>query len=246
LLFQMRKKRNYESEACYVAFPFNLPDGKIVYEAQGGLVAPGKTQLPGSSSDWQTVQKFVAIQNDIGQIVFGSSQVPLMQFSDINLGKWQYQTEIEKPHIYSWVMNNYWFTNFRASQEGEFKWSYYLTSKKGNSNIEAIHFAMNSNTSLVPRVLLPGEGGSRPTDYSTLKLDARNVVIISARPSYYDDSIILHLREIEGKSATLNLSDQIKNVKSIDEVNAIEEFVKKEINKIKFDPFEVKFVRLKF
>jgi len=246
LFFQMRKKRIYEAEACYVAFPFNLPDGKIVYEGQGGLVTPGETQLPGSSSDWQTVQNFVSIRNNVGQIIFGSSQAPLVQFGDINLGKWQYLTKIEKPHVYSWVMNNYWFTNFRASQEGEFKWSYYLTSKKGNSNIEAIHFAMNSNTPLVPRVLLPSKGGNKLSSVSTFKIDPQNLVLISARPSYYDNSIILHLREVEGEVVTLNLSDPIKNVKSIDEVNTIEELVKKDINKLKFDPFEVKFIRLKF
>ncbi|NOX66151.1 MAG: glycosyl hydrolase family 38 [Chlorobi bacterium] len=245
LFFQMRKKRIYESEACYVAFPFNMPDGKIVYEAQGGLVTPGKTQLPGSASDWQTVQNFVAVRNNVGQIVFGSSQVPLVQFGDFNLGKWQPVTKIEKPHVYSWVMNNYWFTNFRASQEGEFRWSYYLTSQKGNSNIEAERFATNSNTPLVPRVLLPGKGGNKSAKYSTLKLNASNVVLISARPSYYDDSIILHLREVEGKFATLNLSDKIENVNSIDEVNTIEELIKNDINKIDFEPFEVKFVKLK-
>ena len=152
-------------------------------------------------------------------MIFGSSQVPLVQFNDINLGKWQKLTKIEKPHVYSWVMNNYWFTNFRASQEGEFKWSYYLTSTKGNSNIDAVHFATNSNTPLVPRVLPPGKEEKKATNASTLKLDAHNVVLISARPSYYDNSIILHLREVEGKSVTLNLSEQMKNVKSIDEVN---------------------------
>ena len=246
LLFQMRKKRTYESEACYVAFPFNLPDGKIIYEAQGGLVTPGETQLPGSSSDWQTFQNFVAIRNNKSQIIFGSRQTPLVQFGDINLGKWQHITKIEKPHIYSWVMNNYWFTNFRASQEGEFRWSYYITSKKGKSNTEALHFAMNSNTPLVPRVLPPGTGSNRAANISTLNLNAPNVVLITARPSYYDNSVILHLREIEGNSAILNLKDQIKNVKFIDEVNVIEELMEKDITAINFEPFDVKFVKLKF
>ncbi len=244
LLFQMRKKRIYDSEACYVAFPFNLPDGKIVYEAQGGFVTPGETQLPGSSADWQTIQKFVAIRNTNEQLIFASSQVPLVQFSDINLGKWQYQTEIEKPHVYSWVMNNYWFTNFRASQEGEFKWSYQITSIKGNSNIDAVHFANNSNTPLIPRVLMPGKGGNSLNKFSAIKFNENNIVLISARPSYYDDSIILHLREVEGKSVTLNLNGKIKNIKSIDEVNTIEELMYNDINKINFEPFEVKFVRL--
>ena len=244
LVYQMRKQRSYEPEAYYVAFPFNLQNGKIIYQAQGGLVTPGETQLPGSASDWQTIQNFAAIRNNKGQIIFGSSEAPLVQFGDFNLGKWQNLTKIEKPHIYSWVMNNYWFTNFRASQEGEFRWSYYLTSKKGKSNIAAVHFGMNSNTPLVPRVLLPAKGSNKAANISTLNLNAPNVALITARPSYYDNSVILHLREIEGKSATLNLNGRMKNMKSIDEVNVIEELMKKDVTEINFEPFEVKFVRL--
>jgi alpha-mannosidase len=61
-------------------------------------------------------------------VILSSPQVPLMQFGEINLGKFRYQAEVKQPHIYSWVMNNYWTTNFKASQEGEFKWQYHLTS----------------------------------------------------------------------------------------------------------------------
>lgn len=65
------------------------------------------------------------------------------------------------------------------------------------------------------------------------------MVIISARPSYCDNSIILHLREIEGESIVLSLKDQAKNLKSIDEVNAIEEPMEKDIIVIDFEPFDV-------
>ena len=73
-----------------------------------------------------------AIRNADGQIVMGSEQAPLVQLGDFNLGKWQPVTRVEKPHVYSWVMNNYWFTNFRTEQEGEFKFHYYLTSTEGH------------------------------------------------------------------------------------------------------------------
>ena len=73
-----------------------------------------------------------------GQIVVGSEQAPLVQLGDFNLGKWQPVTRVEKPHVYSWVMNNYWFTNFRTEQEGEFRWHYYLTSTGDTSNSQAI------------------------------------------------------------------------------------------------------------
>ncbi len=43
----------------------------------------------------------------------------LSHFGEINTGKFQPAAKPGKPHIFSWVLNNYWTTNFLASQEGE-------------------------------------------------------------------------------------------------------------------------------
>ena len=246
LFYRIRKQRITEPEACYVAFPFKLPDAKIVYEAQGGLVTPGETQLPGSSSDWHGVQKFVAIRNENGQIIFGSSQIPLVQFSDINLGKWQYVTQVEKPHIYSWVMNNYWFTNFRAFQEGEFKWSYFITSNSDTTNSLATNFSWSSCMPLIPRVLLPGSDNGRKLSLSTLHLSTPNVVLVNAKPAYQEKAIILHLREVDGKSTSLFFNNKVlgDKIKSVDEVNVLEETLTSGVSEVFFVPYEVKFVKL--
>jgi alpha-mannosidase len=107
LHFDIRKLPVPTPESVYVTLPFQSPDGKVLYEGQGGLVRPGETQIPGSSSDWQTIQSFLSVRNAIGQIIIGSEQAPLVQLGDFNLGKWMPITRIAKPHVYSWVMNNY-------------------------------------------------------------------------------------------------------------------------------------------
>ena len=78
-----------------------------------------------------------------------------MQLGDFNLGKWMPITRVDKPYVYSWVMNNYWFTNFRTEQEGEFKWHYYLTSTHDTSTATATRFGWGSRVPLVTRVLPP-------------------------------------------------------------------------------------------
>ncbi|MFV2068244.1 MAG: hypothetical protein ACC645_14825, partial [Pirellulales bacterium] len=128
----------------------------ILYESQGGMIRPGKDQLPGSASDWQTVHGFLAVRGRDDQIIWGSDQAPLVQLGGIKLGAWQPIARVEKPHVYSWVMNNYWGTNFRATQQGEFRWSYYLTSTLDTSNRAATHFGWASRVPLVARVLPPG------------------------------------------------------------------------------------------
>jgi len=244
--FDVRKLPIREPEAVYVAFPFQWADGEVFYEAQGGLVSPGRNQLPSSSSDWQTVQNFVAVRGKDGQIIWGSDRIPLVQFGDINLGKWQPIAKVERPHVYSWVMNNYWFTNFRATQEGEFKWSYYLTSTRETGNAPATRFGWGSRVPLVSRVLPPGKVGSSKTSLSLLQCDAPNLLLVESRPAWDGKGLILHWREVEGKNAALGLSHQpfASKVRRVDEVNAIEQTLKENVSSLSFGPYEVKFLRL--
>ncbi|HSQ76918.1 MAG TPA: glycoside hydrolase family 38 C-terminal domain-containing protein, partial [Bacteroidota bacterium] len=90
LLFRARKLPTNDPEAVYVAFPLALSQGKLVFEAQGGLVQPGENQLPGTATDWNTAQNFAALRNPDAQVVLVSDEVPLMQFGGINTGRFKY------------------------------------------------------------------------------------------------------------------------------------------------------------
>jgi len=242
----MRKLPVAEPEAVYVAFPFRWPDGKILYEAQGGCVEPGRDQLAGSSSDWHTVQNFVTVHSPRGQIVWAPVQAPLVQFGDLNPGKWQRVAEVKQPHLYSWVMNNYWFTNFRATQKGEFRWSYHLTTSGRTDRSPAVRFGWGTRVPLVARVLPPGGNGpGKPSD-SLLQCDVRNLLLVESRPAHHGQGVILHWREVDGKPATLDLARQpfAERIAAIDEVNVLEETLQHGVSSIRFAPFEVKFVRV--
>jgi alpha-mannosidase len=240
--FAVRKLPITAPEAIYVAFPFSFPDGEILYEGQGGIVRPGKDQLPGSASDWQTLQNFAVVRGGDSQLIFGSDAVPLVQLGDMNLGKWQPVTDIKQPHIYSWVMNNYWFTNFRATQEGEFKFSYYLTATENTSNTEATRFGWGSRIHMVPRVLPPGNAEASAVA-STLDLGAPNIILVDARPAYYGEGIVLHLRELDGKATDLPLADLLAKA-TLQEINVLEEVIEKGINTVTFKPYDSRFLKL--
>jgi alpha-mannosidase len=250
LHFDIRKLPVREPEGLYVAFPFAWPGGKIIYEAQGGMVVPGENQIPRSASDWQTVQNFAAVRSDAGQIVWGSRDIPLVQFGDLNCGKWQPTTRVDRPHIFSWPMNNYWFTNFNATQQGQFKWSYYLTSTADAGNATATRFGWGSQVPLVaralPRVRSQVAGSVGGASASLLKCDATNLLLVEARPAWHGPGVILQWREVDGTPATLDLAGQpfAGQVTSIDEVNIVEEPVQAGIKSVTFKPYEVKLVRV--
>ncbi len=241
LHYYMRKAAVTAPESIYVAFPFNSPQGRVFYEGQGGIVTPGEGQLPGSASDWQTIQSFLALRNPSGQIVLTSNDVPLVQLGEINLGKWQPVTKIEKPHVFSWVMNNYWFTNFRASQDGEFRWSYALTSEKNSNNLSASKFGWDTRIPLIGRVLPPGASASRKPFMSSLQIDSPGIQLIAARTGRNGSNVILLLREIEGKRSRARISAAMKG-SQVREVNALEEPTQPQNPELEFAPFEAKFV----
>lgn len=250
LHFALRKLPVPTPEAVYVVLPFSAPGSRIHYEAQGGVVTPGDDQIPGSSSDWQTVQSFLSIRSDESQILVGSEQAPLVQLGDFNLGKWMRVTRVERPHVYSWVMNNYWFTNFRPQQEGEFRWRYDLTSTSDLSRTTATRFGWGSRVPLVARVLpaAAGQPGRTPERRGLLGLRAPNVLVVEARPARDDRGVFLHLRELEGKAVTLTRAGLELDQEPVgaDEVNVLEQTIEPDIESLALAPYEVKFVRLRF
>jgi alpha-mannosidase len=249
LKFMARKLIVTDPEALYVAFPFSLPDSRIVFETIGGILTQGQ-QLPGSSSDWNAVQNFVSVRGKKGQIVLVSNEVPLWQFSDFNMNKYERYPKPGKTWLYSYVMNNYWFTNFRAFQEGGFSWGYQLTSSADTTNTFATKYAWNERNPFPTRTFPAGVNELKIPSMETIKISGpSNAMLVNCRPSFKNsESVLLHFRELEGKSAELSLESRIagRPVKQMVEVNSIGVVTGNPVQSIKLNPFEVKFVEVQF
>lgn len=238
-----------DPEALYVAFPFSLPDSRIVFETIGGILSQGQ-QLPGSSSDWNTAQNFVSIRGKKGQIIVVSNEAPLWQFSDFNIGKFERYPKPGKTWLYSWVMNNYWFTNFRAFQEGGFSWSYQLTSTPDTTNTYATKYAWSERNPFLTRTLPAGDNQLKTTLMETLKITGpSNAMLVNSRPAFKNKgTILLHFRELEGLPAEVKLSSSIdgRPVRKMVEVNVIGKQVGEPLTSVQLKPFEVKFIEVEF
>lgn len=205
--YLINKKLVVSPEALYVAFPFELEQGKIYFDVPGGTIEAVKDQIPGSVNDWNVVQNMVSVRNSSSQIILGSREIPLMQFGNINLGRFTAGAIPESNHIYTWPMNNYWVTNFNAYQFGGFEWSYYLTSTKNTSIEYATKYAWSNRISLLNRVFLPGIRNKRPALVEPiLSLQPSNILLINMTPVQGEDALILQLREIGGKDSKIRIS----------------------------------------
>lgn len=250
LLYQMIKLPVTDPESVYVAFPFKLPNAKLAYEAQGGIVYPGINQLEGTSSDWNCIQNFATVRGERSQIVFVSNEVPLVQFGAINTGRYYYRLRPQTNHIYSWVLNNYWVTNFKASQSGELQWSYFLTSSPDPSISFATQFGWGNRVPIKSRIIFPDHHATQTTleDCSLLNLDVPNLLLVNTTPSLDGKGIILHLREVEGDHAILDIRRILEETGAITahEVNVLEEEIAVLSGPSQIEHFETRFIKLSF
>ena len=250
LSYSMVKLPVTSPEGVFIAFPFQMGDkDQLAFDVQGGTVKPGINQLEGTSADWNVIQNFAAVKNNEAQILFSSNDVPLVQFGAINTGRFYYQHQPAKPHLYSWVLNNYWTTNFRASQEGEMKWRYYLTSSSDISNSTATRFGWDSRVPMLARVIPPGTSRTAtvPASRSLADFDLPNLLLVNARPLPSANGVILHLRETEGDHAILDISrllDQTGATQAF-EANVLGEALKQLTKPTLIEHYETRFILLK-
>lgn len=247
LLYKTHKLKVTTPEGLYVAFPFKMSDtDQLAFEVQGSTVRPGYNQLEGTASDWNTIQNFAVVKNQNAQIIFNSKSTPLVQFGDINTGRFYYKHKPTKTHIYSWVLNNYWTTNFKANQEGEMNWNYVITSTPNTTNTAATRFGWENTIPLAARVIPAGAEKSKTLSRSLIDLDLPNVLVVDSQLAPDGNSVILHLRETEGDHAILDVArlKQQTGATTISEVNVLGEEIKTLERPLLIEHFETKFIRV--
>ena len=133
LCYRLEKMPQVEAEALYVAFPLATGDRSEVWlDVLGALMRPGRDQVPGTATDWHSIQHGFAVAAEGQWVAVASPDIPLVQVNGINTGKWQETLPAANGVVMSWVFNNYWFTNFPAAQGGLIEWRYSLMGMPGD------------------------------------------------------------------------------------------------------------------
>ncbi|HEX5483277.1 MAG TPA: polysaccharide lyase family protein, partial [Terriglobia bacterium] len=124
----VRKTAVDSKEGVYFAFPFTMDHPQFRYEIQNGFVDPARDQLPGTGKEWFSVQHWIEAQQDGITAAIVPVDASLVTLGDIWRGNWPLKFGQRHGTIFSYVMNNYWWTNYRAAQGGDFTFRYVLTS----------------------------------------------------------------------------------------------------------------------
>lgn len=126
--YELEKKRVLERESVYVAFPFRATKPTFTYSTQNAFVNPAKDELPGGSREWYIASPWAAVSADDFTASVIPLDAPLVTFGDIMRGLWPTEFKPKSGTIFSWMMNNYWGTNFQAWQGGAYTFRYVISS----------------------------------------------------------------------------------------------------------------------
>ena len=128
LTCRFEKRATLEKEAAYVAFPFALPDAVVRSDSQLGWIDWDRDRLPGACVEWLPLQTAVRLETPGAGVVLASPDAPLFCVGDIVRGTWAADARLRGGRLFSYVLNNYWHTNYRAAQSGEIVVRYRLVS----------------------------------------------------------------------------------------------------------------------
>ena len=132
------KTRVREKEAVHIAFPFNVPDGVLRLDLGWAWARPETDQIAGSCKDFYGLQNSADLSNGRYGLTWVSLDAPLMEIgtaTDETPGPrgvrvWKTFTP-KSQRFFSYALNNYWHTNYKADQEGRITLRYVVQPHTG-------------------------------------------------------------------------------------------------------------------
>ncbi len=165
-----------EVEAGHLAFPFQLPGGQVRLDSQFAVTRPELDQIPGANKNWFPGHRWADISNPQYGITLATLDAPLMEVGGITatLPRTQSDPNAFLTHIaptqtlYSWIFNNHWETNYKASQHGRLIYRYSLQTHGAYTALAASRFGIERSQ---PLVAVPARGQVSSTPRMTISPD---------------------------------------------------------------------------
>lgn len=191
-------------EGVYIAFPFAADQPTLRYDRQQGWVDPSRDHYPGACTEWFTTQHAVAVSDPRRTVVWTSQDAPLFTLGDVVRGRWATACAPQSGTLLSWVMNNYWFTNYPAFQDGPVSFSYSFTTLPKWDPSAAARFGRSIRTPLLVSNVIPLDKADRgprrlpAAAESLLDVEADANVVVSLVSARRAAGALLRIQEVAG------------------------------------------------
>jgi len=224
----------------YFAFPFKMENPRFRFEGSCSVIEPLKDQFPGSNTDTYAVQHWVDVFNEEYGIVWTSLEAPVAEFGGLWPGyvsqahhgvtpsgyehEFLKPGELKKGHIYSYVMNNNFRTNFQPVQIADVLFRYSIASHRGDwKEGKAGKFGWGAANPLIPVCMEGLREGRLSRARSFCEVNKPNVMLLTLKRAEEGDGIVVRLAETEGEKTTVGLRLSFVEVSQARLTNLVEE-----------------------
>ena len=215
-------------EAVYFAFPFAMDRPQFRYEIQTGVVDPANNMYPGAGHEWFSVQHWVSVQQEDVSATVMPLDVPLVTLGDINRGAWPTEFGPRPANIFSYVMNNYWDTNYRAGQGGTFRFRYVVTSAPLTNAAELSRLGWAEMTPFESDEVTSQDkalNGPRPLNGKQgafLKIEDADLLVEDWKPAEDGNGTIVRLLDLGGSTRTATVQIPLLQLTRVFRTDAVE------------------------
>jgi alpha-mannosidase len=178
-----------QKEGVHIAFPFSVPEGQLRYDVADGVVRPETDQLAGACKNFFSVESWVDISNREYGVTWATANAPLVELGEITAEQPWMKSIKTSSSIYSYVMNNYWHTNYKADQEGPVTFAYSIRPHAAFDATEAAKFGTERRQPLIVSV----SGSPGPLHLPLMELSSTKVIVFSIKPVAAANSWLVHV-----------------------------------------------------
>ena len=193
------KTNVYNQEGVHIAFPFSVPNGIMRMDIPFAVVRPELDQLAGSCKNYFTVQRWVDVSNDDYGVTWITPDAPLVEVgritNDPRSSVGWIKTLDPSTTLYSYIMNNYWETNYKASQSGVHTFRYGIRPHKKYQAGEAARYAIGKSQ---PLLAIPCTDKQEPRK-SILNIQPVDVIATALKPADEGEGLVLRLFNASGQ-----------------------------------------------
>ena len=228
LIEDVDKTEVVTKEAVYIAFPFALEHPDFHYEIQNGVVNPAKDMYAGAGHEWFSLQHWISADQDGVSATLMPLDASLVTLGDIDRGNWPTEFGTRPGNIFSYLMNNYWWTNYRAGQGGHFRFRYVITSASSTDPVKLTRAGWEEMTPLESDEITEQDKETnppRPLDGKQgtfLEASDPNLFLEAWKPAEDGKGTILRFLDLGGEARSVTIQTPLWLLQEAWETDAVE------------------------
>jgi alpha-mannosidase len=192
-------------EALYIAFPFAFTKPAVDVEVPLGRMTVERDQQPGSCRDWYCHTHWVWLHEGNDGVLWSGPDTPLFTLNDLFRGAWR-RAIVPDGTLFAYAMNNYWHTNYAASQGGAVTFRFRLSLVAPGDAAEPVRrgWAACEPLYLSPSYTNDTPGPLIAKDRALFYAD-KGVLIVGAKPADDGEGVIVKVLDVAGQARSVGV-----------------------------------------